>query len=74
MWVVFNGGPPKLSLPRASKMVRPGLYAESKFFHILLEYSKCVLLDDFDECKNECSIRVHQLMYTSMLQYYTDIV
>jgi len=25
VWVVSNGGPPKLSLPRASKMLRPGL-------------------------------------------------
>jgi len=25
VWVVSNGGPPKLSLPKASKMLRPGL-------------------------------------------------
>jgi len=34
-----------------------------KLFYIILEHSACVLLDDFDECKNEYSIRVQQLMY-----------
>jgi len=26
VWVVSNGGPPKISLPRASKMLRPALF------------------------------------------------
>jgi len=35
------------------------------------EHSTCIL---FNECKNEFSIRVQQLMYVHcMLQYYTDI-
>jgi len=33
-------------------------------FYIFLEHSTCVALDDFDECKNERSIRVQQLIYT----------
>jgi len=39
-------------------------YAESKLFQIVLEHSICVLLDYFDEYKNECSIRIQQLMHT----------
>jgi len=33
-------------------------------FHTILQHSTCVLLDDFDEWKNEHSIRVQQLTYT----------